>query len=83
MAAVDLRCPVGARKLLGRYRIEFPGIRVPVVPGNLMELYCRDCSRIAKNINSEILHLLHRFDLTGELVETAVVFRDGHQEIQS
>jgi hypothetical protein len=80
VTAVDLRCPVGPRKLLARLRSE--GFKPSIVPGNLMELYCRDCSRVAKNYDREIQHLLHRFDLAGDLVETVTVYRDGSQVIQ-
>ena len=81
MQAIDLRCPIGPRKLLARLRSE--GKKPSVVDGNLMELYCRDCSRDAKTTNEEVLHVLHRFDLIGDLVESVCVFRNGHHEIWS
>lgn len=39
---------------------------VRIVPGNLIEFACRWCTRSADG------RVLHRYDITGQLVETAV-----------
>lgn len=86
MTNIDLRCPVGPRKLLAR--LVAAGERVSVAPGNLVELHCRDCSRDEKQDDPEILRVVHRYDLAAILpsgtdarpVESVYVWRDGRQE---
>ena len=68
--ATELRCPTGPRRLLAKLRQE--GKPVKVVPGNLMELHCRDCTKIERLSDPSVIRVLHRFDLAGELVETVI-----------
>lgn len=87
MSTVDLRCPVGPRKLLAR--LVAAGGRPSIVPGNLMELHCRDCSREEKIDDPGILRILHRYDLSAVVpgdvdarpVESVCVWRDGREEV--
>lgn len=67
---VDLRCPEDARELLLRYHRE---VGHPPVSGNLMEIKCRVCTKNSRAIDRGVRHVLHRFDLWGDLVESVVV----------
>lgn len=69
MTAVELRCPVGAQKLLGKVLREGGQ---PVVTDNLMELACRDCAQNAREFDPTVRRVLHRFNVIGELVESVV-----------
>lgn len=71
VSALDLRCPIGAQKLLGRIRQE--GGWTPVVEGNLLELACRDCrASVAAKEGRKPSLVVHRYDILGELVESEV-----------
>ena len=66
---VELRCPLGAKKLLAKVRSE--GDRPRQSEGNLLELSCRDCSvKARKEGYPHNTRVLHRFNLAGELVES-------------
>lgn len=66
---IELRCPVGPRKLLAKIRQE--GRPIHVTSGNLMELACRDCSSAARKAgHPPNTRVIHRFNLLGELVES-------------
>lgn len=45
-----------------------------IVPGNLFEVSCRDCAKNARQFDGEVIRVLHRFDLMGELVESVVEY---------
>lgn len=68
--AIELRCPVGPRKLLAKVRLE--GLKPVVVEGNLLELACRDCTRTLRATEPDVRLVVHRFDLAGTLVESYV-----------
>jgi hypothetical protein len=58
--------------------------RPRVVPDlNLLEVACSDCAKQLRKSNSAVYRILHRFDLTGELVESVTVYEDGSEEIHS
>ena len=67
---IELRCPVGPRRLFGKYVMEHG--RVPIV-NNLMEFACSDCKKTRKRLGLDVELILHRFDLAGTLVETVEV----------
>ena len=69
---VELRCPVGARKLFAKLLLSDPP---PVVTSsNLLEMSCQDCRRkMHREGDSEVSHVLHRFDVIGRLIETVIV----------
>lgn len=69
--AVELRCPVGPRRLLAILRQSGEPLRV--VPGNLIEFACADCRRELRRQGQDPSYVLHRFDVAGELVQTIVV----------
>lgn len=67
---LDLRCPTGPRQLLMKLRLS--GEHAHVTSENLMELNCRDCARNARQFDSTVRRVLHRFNFAGELVESVV-----------
>ena len=71
--ALELRCPVGPRQLLGKV-IRETGT-VPVDESNLMELSCRDCTRTKRRESPEVFRVVHRYNLLGELVENVITLR--------
>ncbi len=72
---VELRCPVGPRKLFAKLRLA--GESATVTPENLIELSCQDCRRRLRNENRDVSLVLHRFDIIGDLIETVVVDREA------
>jgi hypothetical protein len=66
---VELRCDAGkllAVMLLGGEQPSF------VKPDNLIELYCNWCSRRERRLDARVQRVLHRFDMSGELVTTLI-----------
>jgi hypothetical protein len=70
---IDLRCPVGPRALLGK--VVANGGDAYINSDNLLELACRDCTRLARQKNPDVAHVVHRFDVLGTLVESAAFER--------
>jgi hypothetical protein len=69
---IELRCPVGPRKLFAKLRLE--GVQPIVTSGNLLEMACQDCRRrLRSEGRTDIGFVLHRFDIVGRLVETVIV----------
>lgn len=69
---LDLRCPEGPRKLLAKLRVD--GKPPVITSNNLLELACQDCRRkFRAEGETDISLILHRFDILGNLVETAIV----------
>jgi hypothetical protein len=75
---VEVRCPVpkplpGGHcrpgQLLMKLRL-IGGIPSFVHPENLIELACDDCKYYAKTSGHPVRRVLHRYDMSGELVET-------------
>lgn len=60
---VELRCPANPSRMFARLR----GGEWSVADGNLIEVACRDCR------GRGIDRVLHRYDVTGRLVETVTV----------
>lgn len=69
--AIELRCPVGPKRLLAILRKSGEPLRV--VAGNLIEFACHDCKRDLRRRGESPDLVLHRFDVAGVLVETVVV----------
>lgn len=69
---VDIRCPSGPGRLLGKLH----GQKLHVVEGNLIELACQDCKRLRRQAGESVSIVLHRYDLTGALIETVVKAAD-------
>ncbi len=72
MSTVEVRCPVGPRKLFTKLKLgeEFGGY----VPGdgNLIEFTCRDCAKTIQRQTGDPCRVYHRFNFFGELVQTNV-----------
>lgn len=76
---VDLRCPQGrlhgdecdSGRLLARLQLSGPPSFVQ--PDNLVELECRDCKSRLRREGRAVARVLHRFDMSGELITTLVV----------
>jgi len=66
-AMVELRCDVNPSRLLAK-------VNNPViVEGNLIEIACDHCKKSARRGDPTVRQVLHRFDVTGELIESEVV----------
>lgn len=79
MDTIDIRCPENPRVLF--LKLKRSGEDTPVVDGNLIELACERCRNTIRQSEPDVLRVLHRYDLTGELIETEVV-RATPEEIQ-
>lgn len=71
MPTIDIRCPEGPRKLLMKLQIN--GERPTFTEGNLIELSCDHCKATLRRGRMKVTRVLHRYDLSGELIETEVV----------
>lgn len=69
---VDIRCPIGPQKLFLKLRLEgnLPQVNQDL---NVMELACFDCKRALRKEGQLVEHVLHRYNIVGELIETVVV----------
>lgn len=72
LTEVELRCPVGPRRLFARMiqRGERPSY---IHPDNLIEFSCYDCRRSYQREGRAVRRVLHRYNLAGELIETLTV----------
>lgn len=68
---IELRCPAGPKALLAKMVMR--GETPTYDSWNLMELSCRDCSKIARKSDSEVIRVVHRFNILGELVESVKI----------
>jgi hypothetical protein len=68
---VELRCPVGPRRLFALMRQQGEQPRY-VHPENLIEFSCYDCRRDMERHGKTVKLVLHRYSLAGELIETLV-----------
>jgi len=73
MQIVELRCPVGPRRLLAKTVVA--GGHPKIVDGNLVELSCDDCKKTMRREGKPVLRVLHRFNLIGDLVESEAVYQ--------
>lgn len=71
MDEVEIRCPVGPRRLLSKLLVR--GDQPTIVEGNLIEFSCEDCRRILRKRGEVVHRVLHRYNLAGDLVETKKV----------
>lgn len=70
---LELRCPDGMGKLLGKVRRRAePPWRIA---DDLIELHCSNCRRTMNAAGTDAARVLHRFNFLGELIETEVVSR--------
>lgn len=69
-ATVEVRCPVGPRKLFTKLKLGEEFGRY--LPGNLIEFTCSDCARHISRERKARVRVYHRFNFIGELIETHV-----------
>lgn len=70
METVEIRCPVGPKRLLSKLRLS--GETPTITNDNLIEFSCDDCKRTLRKAGKKAFRVLHRFNLLGTLVETEV-----------
>lgn len=68
-SVVEVRCPVGPRKLFTKLRLGEETGRF-IQPENLIEFSCSDCSRALRRTYGGDGTVFHRYNFAGELVET-------------
>lgn len=71
MPTVEMRCPVGPRRLLSKMLLT--GDRPHVVDG-LVEIACDDCKKSQRRKDFLVQRVVHRFDMAGQLVESEVMY---------
>jgi hypothetical protein len=71
METVEVRCPVGPRRLFAKFRLE-GGVTPHVTPDNLVEFACADCRKELRERGETVRLVLHRYNFFGDLIETAV-----------
>ena len=67
--ATEIRCPTEYRRMFGK--LVRRGEDVTVVE-NLLEFSCRSCTKEQKAADPAIVRVVHRYNIAGELIETAV-----------
>lgn len=67
---IDIRCPEDPRRLFLKLRQD--GEVPHVTDGNLIELACGECKRSRRLTDPTVIRVLHRYDLSGDLIETKV-----------
>ena len=71
-STVEVRCPLGPRKLFARMKMH--GERPSYVqPENWIEFSCYDCRRQMEERGRRVQRVLHRYDFAGTLIETLAV----------
>jgi hypothetical protein len=70
VTTVEVRCPVGPRKLFTKLKLgeEFG----KYLPGGLIEFTCSDCARSIGRERATKVRVYHRFNFIGELVSTHI-----------
>lgn len=77
---VELRCPVGPRRLFAKLRVQ--GVQPVVTSENLLELGCQDCRRRHRSEGRvDVRFVLHRFNILGSLVETVLIYDDVSDDV--
>jgi hypothetical protein len=67
MESIEIRCPVGPRRLLSKLLVRGES---PTITDNLIEFACDDCKQNQRRLGRNVKRVLHRYDLAGVLVET-------------
>jgi hypothetical protein len=75
VTVVEVRCPVGPRKLFTRLKIGLESAR-HIEVGNLIEFTCWDCARRRGRLRGRSVRVYHQFNFIGELVRTLVEERE-------
>lgn len=74
MSTVEVRCPVGPKKLFTKLKLgeEF----AKYLPNNIIEFTCQDCAKRIGRERGNRVRVYHRFNFVGELVETVLEDQD-------
>lgn len=67
----EVRCPVGPQRLF--LKLVEASEELPI-----LELACGDCARRLKRQGLDVVRVLHRYTVSGELIETIVIGELGH-----
>jgi hypothetical protein len=70
--STEFRCPRDPAWLFMKYLSLSPPRHTD---GNLMEFSCPSCKRNLRRAGNDVAYVLHRYDVTGALVETVEVQR--------
>lgn len=70
MNTVEVRCPVGPRKLFTKLKLGEESGRY--LSNNLIEFTCGDCARRIGREHRQRVRVYHRFNFIGELIQTVV-----------
>jgi hypothetical protein len=68
---VDIRCPANPRRLL----FKLFGSPPDTVGKQFIEIACRDCCRDMNKRGSNVVRVLHIYDLHGEHIDTVGIAR--------
>lgn len=70
MQMIEVRCPVGPKRLFAKLRSD--GIPPVITDGNLIEFSCAECKKQFAAHGIACTRVLHRYNLIGELVESTL-----------
>lgn len=68
MNTVEVRCPVGPRKLFTKLKLGEEA--ATILPSNLIEFTCSDCAKYVRQTYGGRVRVFHSFNFLGELIET-------------
>jgi hypothetical protein len=72
---VEMRCTSSPRRLFAKMKVS--GERpMYVLPDNLIEFSCRDCTARERRLDPSIVRVVHRFNIAGEHVESTALWDD-------
>lgn len=67
--ALEVRCPAGSGNLFAR------------VKNGYWEIACPGCRRTLRAIGADVRYILHRYEATGEYVDTLTILTDEAVDI--
>jgi hypothetical protein len=70
METIEIRCPIGPQRLLSKLLVR--GQHPAVTTDNLIEFACSDCKQTLQKQGQKVRRILHRYDLSGDLIETVI-----------
>lgn len=70
MEKIEIRCPIGPRRLFFKVRAE--GMVPEVTSDNLLEIACADCRRLLRKRGVQVDRVIHCYNIAGELVESYI-----------
>ena len=73
----ELRCQLSCRRLFGKLLAE----EGADLRGVQVEFACGECKKAFRFDYPDLVRVVHRFNLVGELLETEVVRSTGHEKV--